>query len=99
MIGTIQFGLLIIMMCGIFFTTLYGKPRVQAYGWLAVSISVLIQCIICFYQGRYILGIVNIFTALLNFFLYRKWIKVYNNSLLDKRAKFLDELVKFRKKW
>ena len=96
MIETIQFGLLIIMMCGIFFTTLYGKPRVQAYGWLAVTISVFIQCIICFYQGRYILGIVNISVALLNFWLFFVHWTRYTKAKISQREKFLNEITKSR---
>jgi len=96
MIETIQFGLLIIMMCGIFFTTLYGKPRVQAYGWLAVTISVFIQCIICFYQGRYILGIVNISVALLNFWLFFVHWTRYKKAKISQREKFLNEITKSR---
>lgn len=71
--------------------------RVASIGWVIVAIGVAINMIHCFILGKIILGIFNMVFSILDGLAAVVTYKVYKESLLENREKFLEEIMNYKK--
>ena len=67
------------------------------YGWLVMTIGVLMNAALGFYGGNILSIVLNLIAAVLDFYLFLVSKKRYKKSKMDMREKFLNEIAESRR--
>lgn len=67
------------------------------YGWLLMTIGVLMNAALGFYEGNILSIVLNLIAAVLDFYLFLVNKKRYKKSKMDMREKFLIEIAESRR--
>ena len=95
---TIPFISMLVVIIGLLFT-LSRNYKIKSIGWLIATIGMSINAAHCFYLGRMVLCCINGVAVIIDGFLTIFFYRLYKQDCLEKRERFLNEIMNNRKKY
>ena len=93
---TIPFISMLVVIIGLLFTS-SRNYKIKSIGWLIATIGVSINAVYYFYLGRMVLCCINGVVVIIDGFLAIFFYRLHKQDCLEKREKFLNEIMNNRK--